>query len=98
MLLFESFNASAAVDKLLLTGIERMAFGAYINLYIALCGLSNIFLAASASDDGILVFRMYALFHIYLSLTFSPIQYIIKKYRLQYLFSLFYCVSARYSV
>lgn len=62
-LLVELVNASAAVDKLLLTGEERVALGTDLHLYILLCGTGFDHVAAGALDSGGLVIGMDPFFH-----------------------------------
>ncbi len=62
-LFLELINTSACINKLLLTGEERMAFRANINLNIFLNGLGNIFCATSTLDSGGLVIGMDTLLH-----------------------------------
>ena len=62
--LLELVNTSAGVNKLLLTGEERMALGANVNsLLAALRGLGFNSFSASASDDAGLVAGMDSVFH-----------------------------------
>ena len=62
--LLEFINTPACIDKLLLAGKERMAFGANFNTDIALRRLRFHNLAASAGDGALLVLRMNSLFHV----------------------------------
>ena len=62
--LLELIHTSAGVNKLLLTGEERMALGANFNFDLAaLGGLGLYGFAACASDDALFVLRMDSLFH-----------------------------------
>jgi hypothetical protein len=62
--LLELIHTSAGVNKLLLTGEERMALGANFNFDLAaLGGLGLYGFAACASDDAGFVLRMDSLFH-----------------------------------
>ena len=62
--LLELIHTSAGVNKLLLTGKERMALGANFNFDLAaLGGLGFYGLAACTSDDALFVLRMDSLFH-----------------------------------
>ena len=65
----ELINASAGVNKLLLTGKEGMALGADINSQVAaLGGLGLNDLAASTSDLAYFVLRMDSVFHFHVPL------------------------------
>lgn len=67
--LLELINASAGVNKLLLTGKEGVALGANINLQLAaLRGLGFNNFAASASDLANFVIRMDSFFHVHVPL------------------------------
>ena len=65
--LLESVNTSAGINKLLLTGEERMALGANFYLDILLCGTCLYNVTASAGDGSLLVYGMDTLFHDYSS-------------------------------
>ena len=68
----ELVNASACVNKLLLTGEEGMALGADINSQLAALGrLGYNSLTASTSDGARLIVRMDSVFHFH---------YLISKY------------------
>ena len=57
--LLELVNTSAGVNKLLLTGEERMALGANFNFHLAaLCGLGRYCFAASATNYALFIIRM----------------------------------------
>ena len=62
-LLLELIYSAACINKLLLAGEERMAFGTNINLNVILYGFGNIFSATSTLDSGGLVIGMDALLH-----------------------------------
>ena len=65
VLLVEAFNTSARGNRSLLSGVERMAFGANINSQFAALGGSGFNnLAASAPDDALFVIGMDAFFHV----------------------------------
>ena len=59
----ELVNASAGIDKLLLTCIERMALGADFDVHITLDRVRGNGRTASASDGSFLVFGMDSGFH-----------------------------------
>ena len=63
----ELINTSAGINKLLLTGKERMALRANFYLYFLfasrICGTCSYALTASASDSNFFVLRMDSLFH-----------------------------------
>lgn len=61
--LLESVYTSAGVNKLLLTGIERVTLGANFNSDVFLCGTSLDNIAASAGNSSFLVVRMDTLLH-----------------------------------
>lgn len=61
--LLESVNASAAVNKLLLAGKERVALRADFDLDIGLCGTRFDYVSASALNRGRLICGMNSLFH-----------------------------------
>ena len=62
--LLELVNASAGVNKLLLTGEERVALGADVNsLLAALGGSGHSDLTASATNGANFVLRMNSVFH-----------------------------------
>jgi hypothetical protein len=62
--LLKLINASACVNKLLLTGEERMALGANINLLLAALGRSGFYnLTACATNGANFVIRMDSVFH-----------------------------------
>ena len=61
--LFESFNPSGSVNKLLLAGKERMALGANFHLQLLLGGTSLKRLTAYATDDCLAILGMDFLFH-----------------------------------
>ncbi len=67
--LFESIYTSAGVNKLLLTGIERMTFRTNFNtnIFTGRSGLNH--LAASTGDCRFLIIGMDTFFHI----MFSPL-------------------------
>ena len=65
----ELIHASAGVNKLLLTGEERMALGANINSQVAaLGGLGFNNFATSAFDSANFVVRMDSVFHVHVPL------------------------------
>ena len=68
--LLELFYTAAAVDELLLTGEERMAFRAYIQTNFRLIRLCHKSITASASYLAVHIFRMDILFHFSLLLSF----------------------------
>ena len=57
------FAASAVVDQLLLTGVERMALGADIHAQLLLHGTGLKGLAADAANDGLAVIGMDLFLH-----------------------------------
>ena len=59
----ELIHASAGVHELLLSGIERMAFGADFNGDVLLCGACLNDSAAGAFDSGLFVVGMYSFLH-----------------------------------
>ena len=60
----ELVNTSAGINKLLLTGKERMALGADVYTDVtALGGTGNKRFSASADNLGFLIIRMDCLFH-----------------------------------
>ena len=63
VLLVELINAAAGVDQLLLAGVEGVALGADLNGDVGLGGAGLDDGAASASDGGLLVFRMDSFLH-----------------------------------
>lgn len=63
VLLLELVNASAGVNKLLLTGEKRVALGAYINLEIALGRYSFHFSTAGTSYCNLIELWMDAFSH-----------------------------------
>ena len=67
--LFEFIKTSAAVDKFLFAGKERMTLRTNFNLHIAFCGSCFDFFTASASDGYFFVIGMYSLFHLKLPLS-----------------------------
>lgn len=62
-LLLELINTSACINKFLLAGEERMAFGTNINLNVVFNRLGNIFGATSTLDGSGLVIGMDTLLH-----------------------------------
>ncbi len=62
--LFESVNTTAGIDKLLTTGVERMALGANLHMDILLGGTGLPHSAASASYSCGFVVRMNSFFHL----------------------------------
>ena len=70
VLLLELFHTAAAVDELLLTSEERMAFGTNIQTDLRLVRLCHKRIAASACDLAVHIFRMDILFHFSLLLSF----------------------------
>lgn len=62
--LFESVDAAAGINKLLTTGVERMALGANLYVDILLGGTGLPHSAASASYSCGFVVRMNSLFHL----------------------------------
>jgi hypothetical protein len=62
-LLVKLRHPAAAVNKFLLPREIRMAFGTNFNLDFFLCGAGFYNLAAGASDDSRLIFRVNTLFH-----------------------------------
>ena len=65
--LFESVDAAAGINKLLTTGVERMALGANFDVDLGLGGTSVDDITASAGNGAVNVVRMDTLFH-----SFSP--------------------------
>ena len=61
--LLETIDASAAVNQLLLSGVEGMALGADIHAQLLLGGTGLEGLAANAADDSLAVIRMDLFFH-----------------------------------
>ena len=61
--LLEAINTSASVNKLLLSGIERMAFGTDINLHLFLCGPGLKCFTAYAANDAFAVLGMNVFLH-----------------------------------
>ena len=61
--LLEAINTSASVYKLLLSGIERMAFGTDINLHLFLCGPGLKCFTAYAANDAFAVLGMNVFLH-----------------------------------
>ena len=61
--LLETVYASAIVDQLLLTGVERMALGADIHAQLLLHGTSLKGLATDAANDGLAVIGMDLFLH-----------------------------------
>ena len=59
----ESVNASAGINKLLLTGVERMALGANFHLDILLGRLCLDHIAAVAGDGRLVQYGMDVLLH-----------------------------------
>ena len=65
----ELINASAGVNKLLLTGEEGVALGANINSLLAALGRSGLYnLTARATNGANLVIRMDSVFHVHVPL------------------------------
>lgn len=62
--LFESVNTTAGIDKLLTTGVERMAFGANLYMDILLGGTGFPHSTASASNGCGFVIRVNSFFHL----------------------------------
>ena len=75
-LLLKLIYSTASVNELLLTGKERMAFRANINLNVILNGLGNIFCATSTLNSCSVVFGMETLLHFKF-----PLFHIIKGFR-----------------
>lgn len=73
-LLVKARYTSAAVNKLLLSGEERMALRADFHLYILLCGARFYNFAACAFYSRLLILRMDSVFHI---LIFTALCYIV---------------------
>jgi len=59
----EFLNTSASLRRLLLSGIERMALGADLNVDLRLRGTGNEFVAAVASYLALIVLGLNALLH-----------------------------------
>ena len=97
--LLEAINTSASVNKLLLSGIERMAFGTDINLHLFLCGPGLKCFTAYAANDAFAVLGM----NVFLHCCFTSFAYAMafnrKRYNtitlndLQQLFSILLCFS-----
>ena len=67
--LLELINASAGVNKLLLTGEEGVALGANVNSLLAALGGSGLYnLTARATNGANLVIRMDSVFHVHVPL------------------------------
>ena len=111
--LLKLINASASVNKLLLTGEERMALGANINSQIAaLGGLGFNNFAACASNGANFVVRMDSVFHFHVplfkNLMFFDIEnhvkrdkqkyYTTTKVKLQVLLQTFFIFSKLFSL
>ena len=83
----ELIHTSAGINKLLLTGEERMALGANFNSHLAaLCGLGCYCFAASATNYALFIIRMDSGLHFtkYL-VSFIPMFFdIVRKHRLLY--------------
>ena len=92
--LLEAINASASVNQLLFTGVERMALGADINLHLFLRGAGLKCFTAYAANDAFAVLGM----DVFLHCCFTSFAYAmavnrkthinINKNRLQPLFSI----------
>lgn len=63
VLALESFDPARCIDQLLLTGEERMAIGAYVQVDLGLRRSGVEGLSAGAGDDRIDVVRMNTLSH-----------------------------------
>ena len=61
--LFEHINTTARIDQLLLTGKERMAFGAYFNADVFLRGSRLNHVATSAGNRRFFILRMDRFLH-----------------------------------
>ena len=61
--LLEAINTSASVNELLLSGIERMAFGTDINFHLFLCGTGLKCFTAYAANDAFAVLGMDVFLH-----------------------------------
>ena len=61
--LLEAVNTSAGINKLLLTGVERMALGANFHLDVLLGRLCLDHVAAVAGDGRLVQYGMDVLFH-----------------------------------
>ena len=61
--LLEAINTSASVYQLLLAGVERMAFGADINLHLFLCGTGLKSFTAYAANYAFAVLGMDVFLH-----------------------------------
>lgn len=67
--LLETLDSAAALRRLLLSGIERMASGTDFNTQLLLCGTRLEGIAAGASYNRFfIVFRVNSLFHVLTSL------------------------------
>ena len=60
--LLEAVNTSACINKLLLTGVERMALGADFNSDVLLSGTGLDHITACAGDSGLNVVGMNSFF------------------------------------
>jgi len=64
--LAEFLDTTSGVDDLLLAGVERMAFRAHFNVQRLAHGRTrDEFVAATAVDGNLIVFRVYVCFHVY---------------------------------
>ncbi len=61
--LLESVYASAGVNKLLLTGVERVTLGANLDSDVFLCGTGLDNIAASTGNGSLLIVGMNTLLH-----------------------------------